>query len=236
MNMARSPWRRTLGWVFVAAAIVAVAVFGVRVLKSENRASNERNASTTLKSLTSAEAEFRANDRDNNGVNDFWTGDVSGLYEWQLIPRELAEADAAPIKPLVPMPIPFKGYLYRALDRDLEVKEDYRQDTGGKPAMGKVHNTSKFGFIAYPVKYGETGKFSFMVNENNTIFRRAEDGTLVRDMPDQADLTGSRVRYDQAPPTPLRKIEDAVSELPRTTVTEMRSADRVHRDGASRCL
>src|SRR5438093_367005 len=43
-------------------------------------ASNERNASATLKSFASAEADFRANDRDNNRVNDFWVADVSGLY------------------------------------------------------------------------------------------------------------------------------------------------------------
>jgi len=33
-----------------------------------------------LKTLSSAEADFRANDRDWNHVNDFWTADVKGLY------------------------------------------------------------------------------------------------------------------------------------------------------------
>jgi hypothetical protein len=94
-------------------------------LQSSNRASNERNASINLKVITSAEADFRSNDRDKNGVNDFWTGDVSGLYSLdvgdgplKLIPREVAEADAAPLKPLVPSPVPFKGYLFRALEAD----------------------------------------------------------------------------------------------------------------------
>src|SRR5947199_137897 len=88
-----------------------------------------------------------------------------------------------------------------------------------KPPMGKVHNTSRFGSIPYPASYGKPGKFSFLVNENNIIFRRSKDVSRAHEMPDQPDLTGSRVRYDQAPPTPLRKIEDAASELPRTTVT-----------------
>src|SRR5438045_5872144 len=94
-----------------------------------NRAENERAASTALKSLTSAEAEFRANDRDSNQVNDFWTGDVAGLYytrpnsspvgpEIKLIERAIAEADAAPLKPLVPVPVPYHGYLFRALEVD----------------------------------------------------------------------------------------------------------------------
>jgi len=40
----------------------------------------ERNASASLKTLATAEADFRANDRDGNGVNDYGTGDVYGLY------------------------------------------------------------------------------------------------------------------------------------------------------------
>ncbi|HEV3027042.1 MAG TPA: DUF2950 family protein, partial [Planctomycetota bacterium] len=199
-------------------------------LLSSQRASNERTASTTIKTLTAAEADFRANDRDHNGVNDFWTGDVSGLYsltvdghELQLIPREVAEADAAPIKPLVPVPVPYQGYLFRALERDAAISDageaEYRKDTGGNPPMGKVHNTSKFGFIAYPVRFGETGKYSFMVNENNTVFRRPEDGTNIRDFPSDEDLMGLRVKHEQAPPTPMRSIPNAVSELPRTIVT-----------------
>jgi len=61
-----------------------------------------------------------------------------------------------------------------ALDEDdgLEGTQErsYKVDTGGTPTMGKVHNTSKFGFCAYPAKYGVTGKFTFLVNENNTVF------------------------------------------------------------------
>src|SRR5579862_1744833 len=64
----------------VIAIIAIIAAIAIPGLLSSQRASNERNASTTLKTLTSAEADFRANDRDWNQVNDFWTGDVKGLY------------------------------------------------------------------------------------------------------------------------------------------------------------
>src|SRR3954469_2351933 len=40
----------------------------------------ERNPSTSLKSITSAQADFRANDRDGDGVNQFWRADIAGLY------------------------------------------------------------------------------------------------------------------------------------------------------------
>jgi hypothetical protein len=41
--------------------------------------------------------------------------------------------------------------------------------------MGSVHNTSKFGFISFPDSQS-AGKFVFIVNENNTIFRSATSG------------------------------------------------------------
>src|SRR6185436_18802250 len=90
-----------LGIVLVMVAIVAPG------LMSSRRAAQEREASSTLKILGSAEADFRANDRDDNGVNDFWTGDVAGLCslkasgrELRLIGREIAEADSGPIRAL----------------------------------------------------------------------------------------------------------------------------------------
>src|SRR5689334_9677177 len=53
--------------------IAIVAAIAIPGLLSSQRASNERNASASLKTLASAEADFRANDRDNNKINDFWT-------------------------------------------------------------------------------------------------------------------------------------------------------------------
>src|SRR5262245_40436882 len=64
----------------VIAIIAIIAAIAIPGLLSSQRASNERNASTSLKTLSSAEADFRANDRDWNHVNDFWTANVSGLY------------------------------------------------------------------------------------------------------------------------------------------------------------
>ena len=72
----------TLLEVLVVIVLVGVVVLVVLLglLSSSHGGSTERNASTSLKTLSSAEADFRANDRDWNHVNDFWTGDVKGLY------------------------------------------------------------------------------------------------------------------------------------------------------------
>src|SRR5213592_4255451 len=67
--------------------------------------SNERcGAGGPLKTLTSAQADFRAGDRDANGVEDFWVKDVAGLYttpgvdkqQIRLIELKLALADEHP--------------------------------------------------------------------------------------------------------------------------------------------
>lgn len=187
----------------IVVVIVAIAVPG---LLSSQRASNERNASTCLKTLTSAEADFRANDRDGNHVNDFWTADVKGLYTMtsaaepgaaksakdpcvKLIELAMAAADADPTfypaggenAPLTAFPRAKSEYWYVALLTDLSLagkaEMTYKVDTGGTPPMGAVHNTSRFGFAAFPDS-SSGGKYVFRVNENNTIFREATSGSV----------------------------------------------------------
>jgi hypothetical protein len=146
-------------------------------LQPSQRAANGRHASEALKTLTSAQADFRANDRDKNGVNDCWTGDVAALHYLEvggepirLIKKEIADADAPR-----PNPVPFHGYLFKVLEWDDSgtdpTTREYRQDTGGTRPMGKVHHLERFGFIAYPARPGRDGGFFYLVNENNTIIR-----------------------------------------------------------------
>lgn len=165
--------------VFVGVGVV-VSAFALPGLLRSQRASNERNASTMLKTLTSAEADFRANDRDENRINDFWTGDVSGLYylkpanggvEIRLIEADVANADAKPLSAPPSGGRPFDGFQYQALEWDDSVegeKGNYRVDTD--KSGRKVHNLERFGFTAFPAALSD-GKWSFFVNENGTIFR-----------------------------------------------------------------
>jgi hypothetical protein len=166
--------------------IIRHALFGIVLLgagacwerdwRSRDQAQNERHASTALKMLSSAEADFRGNDRDVNGVNDFWTADVAGLYYVQawgrpiaLIPKEIADADASPLRATTKDPVPFHGYYFAALWSDESVTPPalYRQETDGK--TGKVHNLTQFGFVAYPAEPDVSGKYIFVLNENNSL-------------------------------------------------------------------
>ena len=187
----------------VIAIIAIIAAIAIPGLLSSQRASNERNASTSLKTLTSAEADFRANDRDWNHVNDFWTANVAGLYTMsscavlgaanltndpaiKLIELSVASADGdntvyaagGENYPLASFAVSSAkaGYWYQALVLDNTLlnstEATYAMDTTGTVPMGSVHNTSKFGFISYPDSQS-AGKYVFIVNENNTIFRSA---------------------------------------------------------------
>jgi hypothetical protein len=178
---------------------------------------NERNAATSLKTISSAEADFRANDRDWNHVNDFWVGDVAGLYTMhdangqpmKLIELAVAAADAAPLKAGAAaghysvitdfaVPAPKAGYYFRAMtsDNSSGTPEPYPENTGGTPDMGKVHNNSRFGFCAYPAEYGVTGTRTYIISENNTIFWSDTQGEPALEWPSDAQLHAEWHRFD----------------------------------------
>ena len=126
-----------------------------------------REAEKVLWLIHKAEWVYFEKDADSNGVHDYWTGDIAGLYKYGLIDRSIAEADARPISPLVSKPIPKNGYLFIALDSDNSVSppEPYRQDTDDK--SGRVHHLKRFGFLAYPVQVHEDLRM-MALNENGS--------------------------------------------------------------------
>jgi len=122
-----------------------------------------------LKRLTDAEERFREGDLDSNGIKDYWTGDLASLYDFGLIDRSMAEADTKPLKPLVSSPVPFRGYLFTAIEIDHRSNspEPFKSDTDKR--SGRVHSLSKFGFCAYPVD--PNAKVSVLiVGEDHTVF------------------------------------------------------------------
>ncbi|HLY08326.1 MAG TPA: DUF2950 family protein [Planctomycetota bacterium] len=168
---------RIVGPYLLVVGLLGIGTFIVWPQWRDHRiAENQRDAGNAIKTLTSAEAVYRADDLDGNGVHDFWTGDVAGLYRYGLIERGVAEADVRPIHPLVPKPVPFHGYYFVSMLRDESEPpiEDLRLDTDGR--SGKVHHLLRFGFCAYPAEFGVTGRWTFIVNENNTVFWRRTNG------------------------------------------------------------
>lgn len=163
---------------------ILAAVFSLTLilLFSTGRGNSEWYRATSLKTITSAEADFRANDRDWNRVNDYWVGDVAGLY--CIVPKEpagapmiklielsVASADGNPLPGAYPelpaIPSSKGGIWFQALETDRSTVPPTPYWTDKKP-----FNTTQYGFISYPDDYIGGGKYVFIVNENNTIFRR----------------------------------------------------------------
>ncbi len=175
----------------VLLAVVTIAYFvwwGPRWarerLEIEGRADNFRYR------FRAAQQEFYANDRDGNGIHDYWTGDVAGLHRFGLIDRAVAEADARPLGPLVPRPVPWNGYLFVALEQDEnEVPPvPYAQVTDAR--SGRVYNRVKFAFCAYPAEPGKSGQYIYIINENGSPFRCPVGLRPVpRNWPSNADLS-----------------------------------------------
>jgi hypothetical protein len=182
-------------WIGSAVLAALALTIGVPQWREHQIAKNELEALTVMKYLCSAEADFRANDRDGNKVNDFWTGDVAGLYfltptglPLALIPRAVADADATPRQGSGARAIPYHGYYFMALDSD--ESEDppvrYGQDTDRK--SGKTRNRERFGFCAFPAEPGVTGRTIYIINENNSIRSNRGEMEPPKSWPSDDDL------------------------------------------------
>jgi hypothetical protein len=195
---------KALVWGLAAAGILAVGwillhepwhpafCWDCVLRKSHRHRGGERPQSASLKTLASAQADFRANDRDGDGKQEFWRGDVAGLYLLrppgdprmiQLIEVSVAGADAAPILGLTrtTAKAPKAGYWFKAIR--------HADETPGRL------NPDRFAFCAYPDDPA-AHRFMFVISEGNTIFKApaVKDGVDV--FPDDATLRTKWAKLD----------------------------------------
>jgi hypothetical protein len=136
------------------------------------RPSNERNASTSLKTIATAQFDFRSADRDWNDVKDFWRRDIAGLYAQspeadathtpiKLIELSVASADDRPRCDLTPYALASAkaGYWFRAL-----LHEDEQSPS-----------PDRFAACAYPDS-PSAGKWTFIIDEENFVYRKKLEG------------------------------------------------------------
>ncbi len=191
-----------VGLIFLGSIIAAIVIPG---MLAASRSSNERVALYRLKTLATAQEDFRANDRDGNQVNDYWVGDVSGL--WRIVPLgadlaeppeaklelairlieiPVAQADARPLDLATYIkapwsgasPAPSGGYYYAALAKYEEggVLRDFGTDTDGKTWYGPVHNLDRYAFVAYPAVPKSGGRFTYLITEAGVIWKKDTGG------------------------------------------------------------
>ena len=166
----------------------AALPFGLARSRQERRWSNERAAATALKTISTAEWDLHENDRDGNGIKDYWTADLTELCRLGLIQKQVAAADRRPRTRIVPHPVPFAGYYFEALTADASETppEPYCNNTDGK--SGAVHHFHRFGFVAYPAEPGITGNRIFIINQYNSHWSLpAEGNTVPRNWPPDSD-------------------------------------------------
>jgi type II secretory pathway pseudopilin PulG len=155
------------GGILLAAVVLGVgAVLLLLLFQPAQRASNERNASFALKTITVAQADFRANDRDGNSKQDYWRGDVAGLYAIKakgstdaikLIEISVALADDRPVSDMSAYGQrgPKSGYWFRAIPHEGEAQP----------------GPDRFAAMAHPHEYRKGLRLTFVVGEGNIVHK-----------------------------------------------------------------
>ena len=98
----------------------------------------------------------------------WWVGDITELYRLGQISREVAEADTAPLVPLVPRPIPFHGYFVRVMESGPPVGDD----DVPTPLKGKKWSKEAFAICFYPAEPGS--KNGAVITSSHALFRRVD--------------------------------------------------------------
>lgn len=164
-------------WFLVEGAAVGVFLARpdpvLRRLYRERIEAGEASAVHGLRLVVRQQMASREADLDGNGVQDYWTRDIAGLYEIQMERRgrpehmgvDVAAADSNPISGK--HPVPREGYLFRTV-----------------PAGDSLLH---FAATAYPRTRGEDGFMTFYVDERGTIWKRDLGGAAMdRRMEDPA--------------------------------------------------
>ena len=216
-------------WIVILLVLLLVGLLSIPGLFTSRHVSNEWSSVSKLRDLTSAEADFRANDRDWNHVNDYWTGDVKSLHTLtsaaipgakggtqdpplKLIELRLAAADAdgtfmeaagenSLLSSFV-VPDPRNGYWYAALDRDLSVSTP--ADSLYRQDTG---GTPAMGTCHNLSRFGfvafpdsqSAGPYVYLVNERNVVFRTSTIGSVRKDRSMPPGLNGFDAAYRNWP-------------------------------------
>lgn len=154
----------------------------------------DASAAAYLKTVATAEADFRANDRGEHHSNDYWVKDVAGLYgidpgngPIKLVVLDLAQADRSIGKgkyKAVPDERAYIGYYWATLKRYQEKGKSIAYDRGAG------RNPEHFGLVAFPAEYGEASRLTFIVSEKNIIYSKDTHGLPPEEFPENPEKDG----------------------------------------------
>lgn len=152
-----------------------------------------------LKMMLTAEKDFRENDREGNGKNDYWVADVRGLYslangqgggEINIIMRTNALADSEPSEKSPKMQgtktkkSPLSGYWFVALKRYWHDGKLVNYDTG------EGRNPNRFAFAAYPAELPNLGRLTYIITEKDIVWKKNTRGLPPLEVPENPEKEG----------------------------------------------
>ncbi len=144
---------------------------GANEIQARRIGRNELDTIRSLLAVVDAQREYSAVDHNGDGIPEYarrfisTPGQQDGLY-WPT-------PEGAPVSPLGPLfaeHLPgegYHGYRYRLLQ-----SQGPNARGGARDYRIKGRLTAGFGVVAWPVKYGETGVMSFIVNHDGVVYQK----------------------------------------------------------------
>ncbi len=172
--------------VTLLALLVAVAL---PCLMRSQLVARQAHACGMMKSLIGHEVLWHTQDPDRNGMADYWVRDLRGMHAIPapdgkavaVVDRDAALADRCPAfayGPPLNVSVPDQGYYVQAIVSDQDgmpyVDASLPPPDFG-PAAASCSNRNRFGFSAFPEKYGRDGIFVYVVTEDGVIWEK-DDG------------------------------------------------------------
>jgi len=155
-------------WSLMGGCVLLVAAGAFRGLLMTPCTSFERRPDTSLKTIISAQEEFRSKDVDSDGIRQFWRADVAGLWTFRpgldpqkppikLIELSVACADDRPLTDIEQYtPRSAKaGYWFRAI----------------RHADEKAMSPDRYAVVAFPAVYSDDYRYTLVVDERKDIYR-----------------------------------------------------------------
>jgi len=189
----------------VVAIIAIIAAIAIPSILRSRMSANQTSAVGTLDSLLKMNAQFRSNDSERNGENDYWVENVFGLHgvqsaggdEIELVPETVANSDFEGVNDDINTNA--SGFTVSTFaSGDLAPKSGYyvsmQVGTGsGSPCnttyagddvstdsdYSALTNDNRYSVTAFPELYDNTGTKAYLLNESGTTFEiDAKDGSL----------------------------------------------------------
>jgi hypothetical protein len=148
--------------------VIALGALALPGLFRGQRTSDERKPDTSLKTIVSAQQEFRSKDVDSDGRRQFWRADVAGLWTF----RPGHDPQKPPIR-LIELAVACPD------DRPLTDIEQYatRSAKAGywfraiRHADEKGMSPDRYAVVAFPALYSDDHRYTLVVDERKDIYR-----------------------------------------------------------------